>query len=111
MGHSLAIRWHLAIFGILAVVPILLVGLFISFLYIDNERARAERTAQNLVQTVTAAIDAELERYRLALWTLSTSRTLADGDYAAFYDRATKLAAELPGSVIALRRLDGKPIF
>jgi two-component sensor histidine kinase len=111
MRRSLAIRWHLAIFGIIIVLPFLLVGLFISVQYIGGERARAQRTAHDLVQTVTAAIDAELERYRLALWVLSTSRTLVDGDYAAFYERAKKLAQELPGVVIALRELDGQPIF
>ena len=111
MRRSLAIRWHLAIFGIMIVLPFLLVGLFISVQYIGSERARAQRTAHNLVQTVTAAIDAELERYRLALWVLSTSRTLVDGDNTAFYERAKKLAQELPGVVIALRKLDGQPIF
>ncbi len=111
MRRSLAIRWHLAIFGVLIVLPVLLVGLFLSVRYIDSERARAQRIAQDLVQTVTAAIDAELERYRLALWVLSTSHTLADGDVAGFYDRAKKLAEELPGVVIGLRRLDGQPIF
>jgi len=67
MRRSLPIRWHLAIFGILIVLPFIVVGFFISAQYVGNERARVQRTAQNLVQTVTAAVDAELERFRLAL--------------------------------------------
>ena len=111
MRRSLPVRWHLAIFGILIVLPFLVVGFFVSAQYIGSERARVQRTAQNLVQTVTAAVDAELERYRLALWVLSTSRTLADGDVAAFYERAKRLSEELPGVVIGLRQLDGQPVF
>lgn len=109
--RSLSIRWHLAIFGALGILPFLLVGFLIASQYVTAERARAQRIAQNLVQTVTAAIDGELERYRFALWVLSTSQTLKDGNIAAFYERAKTVADELPGVVIALREQNGQPLF
>ena len=112
MGRrSLSIRLHLAIFGALIVLPLLAAGLLIAKLYVDQAREALTIRAYDIVDDATAAIDQELNRYRLALQVLASSEALAEGRFEQFYPRAKALSQSVTDSVIALRRTDGEAIF
>ena len=112
MGRrSLSIRLHLAIFGALIVLPLLVAGLVIAKLDVDQARETLTEQAQDIVADATAAIDRELDRYKLALQVLASSGDLAEGKFAQFYQRAKSLSESVGDSTIALRRTDGETIF
>ena len=112
MGRrSLSIRLHLAIYGALIVLPLLAAGLLIAKLYVDQAREALTIHAHDIVADATAAIDQELNRYRLALQVLASSEALAEGKFEQFYLRAKALSQSVTDSVIALRRTDGTAIF
>ena len=80
MGRrSLSIRLHLAIYGALIVLPLLAAGLLVVKLYVDQARDTLTAQAHDIVADATAAIDQELNRYKLALQVLGSPDTLAEG--------------------------------
>jgi two-component sensor histidine kinase len=109
--RSLSIRLHLAIYGALIALPLLAAGLLIAKLYVDQARDTLKIQAHDVVAGATAAIDQELNRYRLALQVLASSEALAEGKFDQFYLRAKALSQSVTDSVIALRRADGEAIF
>ena len=112
MGRrSLSIRLHLAIYGALIVLPLLAAGLLVVKLYVDQARDTLTAQAHDIVADATAAIDQELNRYKLALQVLGSPDTLAEGKFEQFYSRAKTLSESIADSAIILRRTDGDPIF
>ncbi|MEA2987265.1 MAG: hypothetical protein QOD94_3519 [Alphaproteobacteria bacterium] len=112
MGRrSLSIRLHLAIYGALIVLPLLAAALLIAKLYVDQAREALTIQAHDIVADATAAIDQELNRYRLALQVLASSEALAEGKFEQFYLGAKALSQSVTDSAIALRRTDGGAIF
>lgn len=109
--RSRSIRFHLAIFGALIVLPLVAAGLLCAKLYLDKERAAQDAQAERIVADATTAIERELERYKLALQVLASSTFLADGKLESFYLRAQTLSESIPGSSIALRRANGETVF
>ncbi|HET7682012.1 MAG TPA: HWE histidine kinase domain-containing protein, partial [Xanthobacteraceae bacterium] len=90
---------------------LLAAGLLIAKLYVDQAREALTAQAYDIVADATAAIDQELNRYRLALQVLASSEALAEGKFEQFYPRAKALSQSVTDSVIALRRTDGEAIF
>jgi two-component sensor histidine kinase len=109
--RSLSIRLHLAIYGALIVLPLLAAALLIAKLYVDQAREALTIQAHDIVADATAAIDQELNRYRLALQVLASSEALAEGKFEQFYLGAKALSQSVTDSAIALRRTDGGAIF
>jgi two-component sensor histidine kinase len=109
--RSLSIRLHLAIYGALIVLPLLAAGLLIAKLYVDQERTELTALAQDVVADATAAIDQQLNGYKLALQVLASSEGIADSNFQQLYLRAKQLSDSIPGSAISLRRADGEGIF
>jgi two-component sensor histidine kinase len=109
--RSLSIRLHLAIYGALIVLPLLVAGLLVAKLYVDQRRETLTAEAHDIVADASAAIDQELNRYKLALQVLASSNDLAESKFEQFYLRAKELSASVPDSTVILRRSDGEPIF
>jgi two-component sensor histidine kinase len=109
--RSLSIRLHLAIYGALIVLPLLAAGLLVVKLYVDQARDTLTAQAHDIVADATAAIDQELNRYKLALQVLASPDELAEGKFEQFYGRAKALSDSIADSAIILRRVDGEPIF
>jgi two-component sensor histidine kinase len=109
--RSLSIRLHLAIYGALIALPLLAAALLIAKLYVDQARDTLKTQAYDIVHDAAAAIDQELNRYRLGLQVLASSEALAEGKFDQFYLRAKALSQSVADSVIALRRADGEAIF
>jgi two-component sensor histidine kinase len=109
--RSFPIRWHLAIYGILIVCPLLIVGVLVAQRYTGMERDNLQRQAHALVREVTESIDQLIERHKAALHALSTAENLRAGNIPSFYARARQVAEALPGTTISLRNPDGNQIF
>jgi two-component sensor histidine kinase len=109
--RSFSIRFHLAIYGALIILPLLAAGLLVAKLYVDEERAELTARAHDIVGDATAAIDQQLNGYKLALQALASPDAVADGKFEQLYQRAKQLSDSIPGSAIALRRADGEGIF
>jgi two-component sensor histidine kinase len=109
--RSLSIRLHLAIYGALIVLPLLVAGLLIVKLYVDQARDALTSQAGRIVADATAAIDQELNRYKLALQVLASSDEIAEGKFEQLYQRAKALSGSLTDSSIMLRRAGGDTIF
>jgi len=84
----------------------------IAKLYVDQARQTMTAQAHQIVADATAAIDQELNRYKLALQVLANSNNLAEGKFEQFYLRAQDLSESIPDSSIALRKAtDGEAVF
>jgi two-component sensor histidine kinase len=110
-SRSYPIRLHLAIYGMLIVCPLLVVGVLVSNLYVSKERRALQGGAHAIVRDATAAIDRELDRYQMALRVLSASENLVQGNLRRFYLQAKAFTETVPGSNVVLRHLDGHAIF
>lgn len=110
--RSVSIRLHLAIYGALIVLPLLAAGMVIAKFYVDQTRETLRGQAQQIVTDATAAIDRELNRYKLALQVLANSNNLAESKFEQFYLRAQDLSESIADSSIALRKAnDGDGVF
>lgn len=109
--RALPLRWHLSLFGFLIILPLLLIGVLLAFLYVQAEQQRYHDEAFAIVRDASRSIDQELDRYGVALRVLSQSAVLAQGDFERFYSLAQQLTAILPDTAIALRRPDGQTIL
>lgn len=110
-SRALPLRWHLTIFGVLLVTPIFLALIVLSILYVHTQRAAIRAEADNVVREATRLIDNEIARETLALKALSASAYLVGGDFANLYNVAKKVADDIPGSGIAVRKPSGETIF
>lgn len=105
--RSFTFRWHLAAFGILVVVPIILAAAAISALYVASERASLERQTLAAARDVAASVDRHFEGAIASLRTLALSRALADGDFDGFYQQAVQIKGIIEAGVIGLRTPGG----
>ena len=95
----------------LLVTPIFLALIVLSILYVHTQRAAIRADADGIVREATRLIDNEIARDTLALKALSASTYLVGGDFANLYNVARKVADDIPGSSIAVRKPSGKTIF
>ncbi|HEX5244074.1 MAG TPA: sensor histidine kinase [Tepidisphaeraceae bacterium] len=109
--RALPLRWHLSLFGLLIVLPLVLIWVLLAFLYVQAEQQRYHDEAFAIVRDASRSIDQELDRYAVALRVLSQSAVLAQGDFERFYNLAQQLTSILPDTAIALRRPDGQTIL
>jgi len=108
---SLTIRQHLALFGLLTLLPIITVGAFLAVRYEEAERSKLNQTVVDLSRETAFAIDQELDSARAALEVLATSRSLVVKDFGNFDTKARTVVKFFPGAAVALRRLDGQQII
>lgn len=108
--RSLSFRWHLALLGILVVVPIIVAAAAISALYVASERAGLERQTIATARDIASAVDRQLEGSIAALRTLALSQPLANGDFEAFHGQAAQIRGIIEAGVIGLRTADGEQV-
>lgn len=109
--RSLIFRWHLALFGVLVMVPAILAAGAISLLYVASERDNLERQTLSAARDVAAAIDRQLGGGIAALRTLALSQELQRGDFAAFHPVAAQIKNIIEAGVIAVRTADGQQVM
>jgi two-component sensor histidine kinase len=96
------IRWHLAVFGLVVLVPQLLAVATVGWSYANGERRRLDESAAFLAATVRGALDKDLEAMTASLQALATSTEIDRGDFAALYRQAAQVLA-VRGTAIAMR--------
>jgi PAS domain S-box-containing protein len=106
---SLTARGHFVLFVALLLLPLLAFATWLATQYVSSERARLEQSVQSTAQQIAAEVDRDLSEMLAALYTLSTSRLIADRDFAAFH-RQMADARTYVGADILLRSADGQKI-
>ena len=97
------------LFVVLLLLPLLAFATWLAAQYVSSERARLEQSVQSTAQQIAAEIDRDLSEMLAALYTLSTSRLIADRDFAAFHRQMADARAYV-GADILLRSTDGQRI-
>lgn len=82
------LRVHLAVFGLILLLPAVILGAAGISYYSETERERLARTAADLAGEVSRKIDGELGNLVVVLKTLATSPLLDDGAYREFHARS-----------------------
>lgn len=106
---GLSLRRHLVLFGLLCVVPLMLVVATVGAKIAQRERSRVEEHALLTAHEFAQRIDAELGAMKRALEVLAFSPTLQDGNYARFRDLSSAVANANSAS-IALREPSGQHV-
>jgi two-component sensor histidine kinase len=109
--RSSSIRLHLAVFGLLVILPLIAVGAFVSQRIAAYERVNLERTVRNLPRDLADAVDRELEGAKAALFALATSPYLDATNFEGLYGQAQRVVKSFPGSVIVLRDAERRQLM
>ena len=98
--------------GLLLAVGLPLIGVAAAGVYAAyrSERQSTEALLHETSRALALGVDREVGKAAVALRILAQSKVLADGDYAAFHERA-KRAVDNPNSWIALVTPDGQPVL
>jgi hypothetical protein len=102
-----ALRRHISFVIVAAIVPAVLLAMAImGYDYYSREREREVRDSLAMARAMAAAVDAELNGVKSALFALSTSPYLEADDLAAFHRQASAALKDQGFSNIAM--LDGE---
>lgn len=104
------IRAHLAVFGLVLLVPTVAVGAIALHVFAEGERQRIEHSALGLAADVSGRIDDELQSLIVVLRTLATTPFLDERNFAAFHGRV-RLALEGTNTHVVLLDLSMQPIL
>src|SRR5262245_56298259 len=78
----------LEVYGVLAILPMLLAGAYLLLRVAQAERAQLEERVRQIAEAVAGDVERELQRRLTLLETLATSPRLAQGDFAGFHAQA-----------------------
>lgn len=104
-----SVRRHLALFTLALLVPILALLGFVLYRVAANERARLEREASEIAQSIAVAIDRDLTGLFAALDVLTTSANLMQENFEGFHGQITRLL-ESQGVATVLYDLEGQQV-
>ncbi|HMO30002.1 sensor histidine kinase [Enterovirga sp.] len=104
-----SVRRHLALFTVALLVPILAVLGFVLYRVAATERARLEREAGEIAQSIAVAIDRDLTGLFAALDVLTTSANLMQENLEGFHGQMTRLL-ENQGVATVLYDLEGQQL-
>src|SRR5215213_2617639 len=90
----------LLVYGLLALVPIILVGGYLLFRVINAERIELEERLHQVAEAVADDVERELVRRLTVLETLATSPRLAERDFAKFHTQAAAAVAKEYSAVL-----------
>jgi hypothetical protein len=92
--------WHLYLFALALIAPLLGFGLFAASRLGDAEHVAGEEQARGTARMVTAAIDRELSRLFEVLEALAKSAPLLAGDLSGFHRDAGAVIADTGYAVL-----------
>jgi PAS domain S-box-containing protein len=108
--RRVTIRYRLACLVLACVLPVwLAVGLLVSYNYQDK-RATVESHMLDTARALSLVVDRELASIQATLAALSTSPSLASGDFAAFHSQARAVLEQYPGADIILADANGQQL-
>jgi PAS domain S-box-containing protein len=104
-----SILWHLALFGVGILVPVLVVAAIVAIHFASIEQARYRHDALALARTIADDIDRELDSAIAMAQSLAVAAALQRGDFAAF-DAYAREIQKLHGNFIIVRDLAGQQL-
>jgi two-component sensor histidine kinase len=105
---QLSFRRHIALVGAIVILPFLLAGFVLGLLYIRAEQQSTEEQLVAAAKDLTNVIDREIAGGFVLMKTLASATSLKTGNFERFQERASEVAQQLPGSVIAVRTAEGQ---
>jgi hypothetical protein len=108
-ARGLPIRWHLSLFGVGILVPVLVVAAIVAIHFASIERARYQQDALALARNIADDIDRELDSVIAMAQSVSVSPALQRGDFAAF-DVYAREIQKFRGNFIIVRDLAGQQL-
>src|SRR5271156_697037 len=89
--RGLSMRGYLLVMVIAILLPVIIFAGILFQRYYDADITRIERELQNEAHDLALLVDRDLEGQLVALETLTTSGSLAGGQYDRFYQRAVRM--------------------
>jgi PAS domain S-box-containing protein len=109
--QALALRWHLVLLVVGALLPLVVFAAVVVYRLADSERAAADRRLMRSAQQVSEALDREIQGTVRTLSALAESRTLDGPDLQPFYVEARRVLPTQPAWLtLILLRPDGQQV-
>jgi hypothetical protein len=108
-ARSRPIQWHLTLFGVGILVPVLIVSAMAAMHLAAIERARYQHDALVLARNIADDIDRELGTTIAIAQTLALAASLQRGDFAAF-DAYAREIQKIRVNVVVVRDLTGQQL-
>jgi PAS domain S-box-containing protein len=103
------IQWHLALFGMGILVPVLIIAGIVATRLADNERAQYQGDALDLARGVAVDIDRELDTAIAMAQALALAPSLQNADFAEF-DAYARRIRNIRGNGVVFRDLAGQQL-
>jgi PAS domain S-box-containing protein len=109
-AHGRSIHWHLALFGVGILVPVLIVTAIMAMHLASIERERYQRDALVLARSIAADVDREIGAVVAIAQTFSLAQGLQRNDFVSLEKYARQVHQSL-GHVIVVRDLSGQQLL
>jgi two-component sensor histidine kinase len=98
------IRTFLVLFALALTLPLVALAVFAFHQMATLEEREIERRVLQVAQDLAGDIDRELESATVTLETLATSQVLADADFAAFHEQASRVLKREKAGILLVDR-------
>jgi PAS domain S-box-containing protein len=105
-AHS--VRFYLVLLALAVAIPLAGLSFYVSARIAAAERESTEAALLNNAGSLAAAVDQEIDKHIAVAATLAHSKSLLDGDWAQFWQRAKDSFDQLPDSWLILLDPDGQ---
>lgn len=99
-GRERSLSWHLALLSLTLVLPVIALGGFFVWSFVEHERARLEGDALRIAREVTAVVDRDLAGIVVTAKVLAVSPRLGAGDLEGFDKYAREVSKMLGLSIV-----------
>lgn len=100
-GRARSLVWHIVILGLAIAIPALLFSGYLLYRFGETERLSAAQATSDAARSLRDAIDRSIAGSATTLQVLATSAPLEEGNFPAFYQRASR-GLEGTNSFVAL---------
>jgi PAS domain S-box-containing protein len=110
-GRALALRWHLVLLALGALLPMVLFAAVVVYRLAASERAATDRRLLRSAQDLSLALDGEIQSTVRALSVLAESDEINAADLAPFHAEARRVLSTQPAWLtLILLRPDGQQV-
>lgn len=97
-ARSHSVRFYLVLLALAVALPLVVLSFYVSARVAGAEREATEAALLNTAGSAAAAVDQEIQKHIAVAATLAHSKSLLDGDWTQFWQRARDSFDELPDS-------------
>jgi PAS domain S-box-containing protein len=102
------VRFYLVLLAIAVALPLVVLSFYVSARVAAAEREATEAALLNNAGSLAAAVDQEIQKHIAVAATLAHSKSLLDGNWAQFWQRAKDTFDQLPDSWLILLDTSGQ---